>query len=192
MPLSARDLALRDLYLNGTSAGPVAWVCFQASLPAAGYAAYFLVPAASVDDAPHTHASVLTVASRSGDSTVTNGRISLTISAATGWMSGFADSSSGLTLPLSQSWAGYIGFDGNSTLNGSNQASGAYIFRPLHPVPVPIVPGPASVVLVSGPVVNEAQHSYGYVSQSTRLWARSAEVELDWTVGPVNVTDKQR
>ena len=127
VPLSARDIALRSLY--GGSTAPVQWLYFTGNLPAAGYSAFFLVPSAAVEDAPMTHASALRViAPQSGDSTITNGRITLTISAATGFLSTYTDTTTGITLPLSQSWQSYIGAT-NVTFNGSNQASGAYIFR---------------------------------------------------------------
>ena len=45
--------------------------------------AFFLVPSATVADAPHTHSSVLTtLGPAAGDSTVSNGRVTLTIDAA--------------------------------------------------------------------------------------------------------------
>ncbi len=185
VPLSARDAALRALY--NASATSVQWLCFTGALPAAGYAAFFLVPQAAAAAAPHTHASALAALRAGGgaDATITNGRLTLTIAAATGLLSGYADAATGVALPLAMSWAAYEGFDGNGTLNGSSQASGAYIFRPARPEADAIAPGPASVVLVTGPVVNEAQSELGYVSTTARLWAGGASAEVEWTVGPI-------
>jgi len=183
VPLTARDAALRAL--NGGSAAPVQWLCFTAALPAAGFAAYFLVPSAAA--VPTTAASV--VAPAAGDVVVSNGRLSLTVPASTGWPAFFADNSTGVALPLAQSWAWYEGFDGKTNLNGSNQASGAYIFRPATQTASPAAPGAAAVTLVTGPVVNMTFHEYGYVTQETRLWAGAASVEAEWTVGPVDVSD---
>ena len=95
------------------------------------------------------------------------------------------DSLTGVSLPLTQQWMSYVGFDGRSSLNGSKQASGAYIFRPASATPTTIIPGAATVITVTGPIVNESQHTYGYVSQSTRLWAGASNAEIEWTVGPV-------
>lgn len=160
--------------------------------PAAGFAAFFLVPSNTSSAAPHTHASkvvaLATAASGGSDAVVTNGRISLTISAATGFVSSFSDAEAGVTLPLAQSWAAYEGFDGLSVLDGSRAASGAYLFRPARQTPDPIAPGAAAVTLVSGPVVNEAQSVLGYISQAMRLWAGGADVEVEWTVGPVDLS----
>jgi lysosomal alpha-mannosidase len=37
--------------------------------------------------------------------------------------------------------------------------------------------------------VSEARSEYAFVSQSTRLWAGAASVEVEWSVGPVDVAD---
>ena len=44
--------------------------------------------------------------------------------------------------------------------------------------------------LVTGPIVNEFRSIYGYVTQSTRLWAGATAAEVEWTVGPVDISDK--
>ena len=192
VPLSQRDRELRQLY-NGSAAVQVAWLCFVGALPAAGFSSFFLLPKASLAEAPHTHLSTVVALGAGGsssqeDAQISNGRLTLNISAATGFLSYYEDAATHTALPLRQQWLSYIGFDGQSALRGSTQASGAYIFRPLSETPEPLQQGPASVLLVSGPVVSEAQSSYGYVTQATRLWAGSGSVEVEWTVGPVNVS----
>ena len=69
------------------------------------------------------------------------------------------------------------------------QNSGAYIFRPNLSTPFPIAD--ASVSLVSGgPVVQEIRQQFGtWASQTIRLWAGSPEVEIEWTVGPIDISD---
>jgi hypothetical protein len=188
VPLSPRDLALRALY-NATPGAQVVWLAFTAPLPAAGFSSFFIMPVAAHADAPHTHASVVTEAA--GDSTVTNGRLTLTASAATGFVSRYQDSSTGVDVPLAQSWSFYVGFDGNSSMDGSTQASGAYIFRPKTETATPIGAGPASLTLVTGPVVNEFVSSLAYVDQRTSLWAGADHAVVEWTVGPVDVSDGQ-
>lgn len=100
VPLTARDAALRALY-GGT---PVAmqWLCFTAALPAIGFAAYFLTPVAATGEAPATHASRVEAA-RPG-ATITNGRVTLAVSPTTGFIGGYADADTGVTLNLTQSW----------------------------------------------------------------------------------------
>ena len=189
VPASPRDLALRTLY-GGNAAVSTQWLCFVGDLPAAGFSAFFLVPSASAEGAPATHASVVTeLRAGAGDQTITNGRVTLTVSADTGFMSNFADSAAGVSVPLAQSWESYVGFDGRSKLNGSSQSSGAYIFRPRDAAPAPLAAGAATVQVVRGPVVSEFWSSYAYVDQSTRLWVGHGHAEVEWTVGPVDVSD---
>jgi len=189
VPLSERDLALRALY-NASASVNVSWLCFDAPLPAAGFASFFIIPTASTAEAPHTHESVLTrLRAGEGDATVSNGRLTLTASAATGFLSRYQDSTSGVDLPLAQSWAYYVGYDGNKSMDGSTQASGAYIFRPAAQTATPVAAGPATVSVVTGPVVNEFWSSLAYVTQRTTLWSNSEHVEVEWTVGPVDVSD---
>jgi hypothetical protein len=189
VPLSERDASLRALY-NATNASAAAaqWLCFSANLPAAGFAAYFFLPSNTTDGAPHTFASALSPMPAGGaDGSISNGRISINISAATGLPSAFADAQTGLSLALEQSWAAYEGFNGSFSKDGSSTASGAYIFRPARPAPDPIAAAPAAVILVSGPVLSEAWSSLAYVDQRATLWAGAASVEIEWTVGPVDV-----
>jgi hypothetical protein len=162
----------------------VQWLCFTAALPAAGFAAYFVVPSAAA--VPSTAASA--VAPAAGDARISNGRLTLTVAAATGWPSSLADAATGVALPLAQQWLAYEGYNGKAPLNGSSQASGAYIFRPAAQSAAPLRPGAAAVTVVTGPVVNLTYHEYGYVTQETRLWAGAASVEAEWTVGPVDVS----
>ena len=187
VPLSQRDAELRALArAPNAPAAAVQWLCFVAPLPAAGFAAFFLVPANTSQGAPFTHPSALAPLPPGGGS-ITNGRVTLNISGATGLLSAYADAATGVALPLAQSWAAYEGFDGASSLNGSAEASGAYIFRPARQDPDPIAPGAATTLLVTGPVVSEAQSALGYVTQAVRLWAGGdGRVEVEFTVGPVD------
>ena len=126
VPLSKRDQDLRKLY-GGNAGVATQWLCFTGDRPAAGFAAFFLVPHATAAAAPHTHASVVEpLRAGAGDQNISNGRITLTVAEATGFLSGFADATTGVSVPLAQSWESYVGFDGKSKLNGSSQSSGAY------------------------------------------------------------------
>jgi lysosomal alpha-mannosidase len=186
VPPSPRDAALRALY-NGTAA-PVQWLCFTGQLPPAGYAAFFLLPCNATGCAPFTHASAVTAPPGSAGAAVSNGRLTLTLSGATGFLSHYQDAATGVALPLTQSWAAYEGFNGASALNGSRAASGAYLFRPARSDPDALAPGlAAAVTLVTGPCVNLTYQEYGYVTQEMRLWAGAGDVEIEWTVGPVDL-----
>ena len=94
----------------------IQWLAFQASLPPVGFAAYFVTPASTVEEAPSTFASTVTEvsvgAADSTDSTITNGVLSLTFSAATGLLSSYANTAGGVSTPLTQSLWYYYSYPG--------------------------------------------------------------------------------
>ena len=202
IPATAADGALRTGYY-GAPAKPMAWLVWQAALPAAGSAAFFIT--ASATAVTETHVSTPTpmavrgarVGSRLRDQTLTNGVLTITISAATGMVSSYANAVSGVSTPLAQSFGFYnssIGEDAPD--DGSSdfrQASGAYIFRPNSSTLFPASAAPASVVIVTGPIVSEAQQVIApWISQTVRLWAGAATVDFEWTVGPIPRTGTQQ
>ena len=141
LPLSARDVSLRGAYYNVSNPNNVQWLAFQTSAaapaPPAGYAVYFIVPSATLEDAPLTAASVVRhVAVRgaggvrvggSADQTLTNGVLTLTFDGSTGLVRHWANAASGLSQALGQQYMWYNSSVGNAD---DGQASGAYIFRP--------------------------------------------------------------
>lgn len=209
IPASPADAALRTQYY-GAPATPMSWLVWQApSVPAVGYAAFFVTPTASVEEAPETHISVprrmltrragLLGMTRTkgkdgalvGDQTLTNGVITLTISSATGMVSSYANSATGVNVPLAQSWGWYnssVGDDApNDGTSDQHQASGAYIFRTNSSNFLPVAAGPATVDIITGPIVNEAQQviAAGWVTQVVSLWANQPHADFHWTVGPI-------
>lgn len=101
VPLSARDVALRALY-GGDNLTQIAWLCFETDLPAAGYTTFFLSPVTNGADAPGTSHSYSRKLSPRVDAQISNGRITLTVSAQTGFLSQYEDNATGLSLPLAQ------------------------------------------------------------------------------------------
>jgi len=193
VPLSQRDMALRALY-GGNMGVNVQWLAFIGEIPAAGYTAFFLTPCSEPSRAPSTHFSTIQSSpltplggdtTTEDDITLTNGILTLNVSSKTGFVVNWRHQLSGISVPLTQSWRVYEGANGTME-NGSNQASGAYIFRPLGGDP-PSLPGVPTLTLLSGPIVNETHSSLAYVSQATRLWLGASEVEFEWTVGPVDM-----
>lgn len=102
VPRSARDDALRTLY--GGAAVATQWLCFTAQLPAVGYAAFFVTPMSSAAAAHSTHASRVVAVPAAGNASITNGRLTLTVSADTGFLGGYADAATGVSLALTQAW----------------------------------------------------------------------------------------
>lgn len=67
----------------------------------------------------------------------------------------------------------------------------SYIFRPNNTEAIPVTTAPINVTIVSsGPVVWEARQVFAsWATQTVRLWAGSAAVEFEWTVGPIPFAD---
>jgi hypothetical protein len=206
LPLSPADLALRTGYYLDNSTTPVQWLAFQPSAPPAGFAVYFLVPAASASHAPLTAHSVVTTLEEElqgrggeGDSVLTNGVLTLTLDGVTGLVKAYANAATGLSQALAQELVWY-----NSSAETKHDCevgpdtcdwnSGAYIFRPFPQTPFPCSypnasAGPA-VIFVRGPVVNEARQVYAsWVSQVVRVWANDTAADFAATVGPITMTE---
>jgi len=199
VPASGADLSLRVGYYGAPAASKLVWVAFQApAVPALGFSAFFLTAASSAAEAPATFVSVARKlatgpkALRARDATLSNGAVTLTISAATGMVSNYADASMNVSTPLAQtffyynsSWGGDAPNDGT---NDYTQPSGAYIFRTNTSTNFPVQGGAAMVELVTGPIVNEARMTCAdnaWITQVVRLWAGAHSADFEMTVGPV-------
>lgn len=187
LPASPSDLSLRTQYYQAPSATPIAWLCFQGDMPAAGFSVFTITPVATLREAPNTHPTIITTADPSG-ANITNGVLTLTFDG-TGLLATYT-SPSIPTTPLVHSWGYYnssIGTDApKDGTPDSGQPSGAYIFRPnsstLFPLPTPFSNSP---VFLRGPVVSEVRGGGGWVSQVTRLWGGEAWADIEYTVGPI-------
>uniref|UniRef100_A0A2K5YQL8 Alpha-mannosidase n=1 Tax=Mandrillus leucophaeus TaxID=9568 RepID=A0A2K5YQL8_MANLE len=73
--------------------------------------------------------------------------------------------------------------------NESDQASGAYIFRPNQQKPLPVSRW-AQIRLVKTPLVQEVHQNFSaWCSQVVRLYPGQRHLELEWSVGPIPVGD---
>ena len=207
LPPSPADLALRTGYYRAPER-PMSWLAWQApSVPALGFAAFFLSPAATPQLAPSTHASArLRLPSGSADTQLSNGVLTLTFDGSSGLVSGLADAASGIALPLAQRLFYYrasagcplpplpcnIANDGTG-LSAYGQSATTYIFRPNSSTPAPLAPGgePVDLEVLRGPVLSEARQAWagGAASMVLRLWANASSVEAEWTAGPLPLGD---
>jgi Glycosyl hydrolases family 38 C-terminal domain/Alpha mannosidase middle domain/Glycosyl hydrolases family 38 C-terminal beta sandwich domain len=187
VPLSDRDTSLRTSYYNYTSTNPTQWLAFQATLPPVGYAAYFIVPSASFEDAPLTFLSNVEQVESGADSQITNGLLTLTFDGSSGQLIHWHNTQTNFDSPLSQTWSWYNASVGN---HDDGQASGAYIFRPNSSTAFPVAGAPVTVTLVTGPVLNAARQTFAsWLTQEVRLWANVATADIEYTVGPIPFKD---
>lgn len=177
-PVAPTDTQLREGYYQYAAGPPVAWLVFEASLPPMGFATYYLLPLPGeppVANAVPLHASGPNVS-------LSNGIVSLEFDTASGLLKSWTDFASQTTTAFTQALMWYNSSAGNADATDN---SGAYDFRPNSSTPFPI--GPVSTTIVaSGPVLYEALQVFSpWASQKIRLWASSATVEFEWTVGPI-------
>lgn len=196
LPLSPADAALRARY-GVANAANTQWLAFAAtSVPAAGFAVYFLTPAAVAAGAPSTHFSAVRSVPRAlkggAPNSITNGVLTVGFDASTGRMASYTDAASGTSVALSQDIRAYLPSQGDGA---SGQCSGAYIFRPDGNATVdPSGTAAWGLDLVTGPVVSEARQTAGgpaagWISSVARVWAGARDVEVEWTVGPIDVSN---
>ena len=92
------------------------------------------------------------------------------------------------TIGVKQFYGYYEGHAGHNNFF-ADRASGAYIFRPKTPKRRDFKPR-GEALMYEGPLFQEIQQEFSeYVSQSLRLYNDSADVEVDWLVGPIPIKD---
>ncbi|NXH38318.1 MA2B1 mannosidase, partial [Dicaeum eximium] len=92
----------------------------------------------------------------------------------------------GLSLPVFQSFYWYNASAGDALCP---QASGAYIFRPNSSTPIPVAKRAATRLLKTALVQELHQNFSAWCSQVLRLRPGQPYLELEWTVGPIPVSD---
>ncbi len=109
LPLTAEDSSLRSEYYAYKSLVPVQWLAFNSGpVPGMGFVALFLQPlggeeAAASATVISTPAAPTVAALRGGlasDTTLTNGVVSLTFDGTTGFLTSYASSETGISIPM--------------------------------------------------------------------------------------------
>jgi hypothetical protein len=104
-----------------------------------------------------------------------------------------SNSADGTSLSLQQEWGYYTSFDSTRghSADGSQQNSGAYIFRPSRPTQelVPIKPGKATMVKTAFGMIVETEFEQPWVKQTTRVFTSQPFVEIEYTIGPIPIED---
>uniref|UniRef100_A0A2K5VD45 Alpha-mannosidase n=1 Tax=Macaca fascicularis TaxID=9541 RepID=A0A2K5VD45_MACFA len=158
---------------------------FSASLPALGFSTY------SVAQVPRWKPQARTpqpIPRRSWSPalTIENEHIRATFDPDTGLLMEIMNMNQRLLLPVRQTFFWYNASVGD---NESDQASGAYIFRPNQQKPLPVSRW-AQIRLVKTPLVQEVHQNFSaWCSQVVRLYPGQRHLELEWSVGPIPVGD---
>lgn len=160
---------------------------FSASVPPLGFSVYTIQVAKMH---PRTPASRLTSqqphSSEPSSITIENEYIRARFDRRTGLLVAVQNLEKNLELPVYQGFYWYNASVGNRF---SEQASGAYIFRPEHPKPYAVSHWAQIQVLKRGLVQEVYQNFSAWCSQIIRLYPGERHLELEWTVGPIPLGD---
>jgi hypothetical protein len=151
---------------------------FPVEVPPMGFTTYVVQPSSS----SKTYYSEPKVNPKD-DTTLENQYLKVVFSASTGRLASITNKASGITLQVSQDYLWYNGSAGNNAM--SDQASGAYIFRPNISTPFPVLKGTPTITFYSGPFVQEVRQVWNssWVTQVVRLYYGSQHVEFESTIG---------
>ncbi|XP_064640290.1 lysosomal alpha-mannosidase-like isoform X2 [Lineus longissimus] len=162
------------------------------SLPPLGFSNYFFNYTTSLlfhqnEASRVTRDSTL---KKQDDIVIQNQHVSVSINPTTGMIESMTNKDKGITIPLQQSILYYSSFQGNQSAPKWRN-SGAYIFRPKEKFPLPTA-NSVKVTKVEGLHVTEVHQTMNeWATQVIRLYNNAKYVELEWTVGPIPVADKQ-
>ncbi|XP_066472931.1 lysosomal alpha-mannosidase [Tiliqua scincoides] len=165
---------------------------FQASVPPLGFTSYTISKLSGRDSGPskllkRLHNNEAKSGRKSPPWTIKNEHLRVLLDSKTGFLSEIQNLDKNISLPVSQNFFWYRAHPGDDM---GSQASGAYIFRPKNDEPFPIAPE-ARVYQVKTQVVEELYQEFSnWCSQVVRLYAGQPFVELEWTVGPIPIGDK--
>ncbi|XP_049732984.1 lysosomal alpha-mannosidase isoform X1 [Elephas maximus indicus] len=155
---------------------------FSASVPALGFSTY------SVSRVPKRTPKAHTYRPRpwSRVLVIQNEHIRASFNPDTGLLMKIENLDQNLLLPVRQAFFWYNASTGDYL---SPQVSGAYIFRPNQPEPLPVRRW-AETRLVKTALVQEVHQNFSaWCSQVVRLYPGQRHLELEWTVGPIPVGD---
>ncbi|XP_060578031.1 lysosomal alpha-mannosidase-like isoform X2 [Ruditapes philippinarum] len=162
---------------------------FQVKLPPLGFSTYFVSMSNSAMKKKQQK-PVKKMLKGNEDFVIKNEHISVKFDGRTGAMKSMTNLASGRELDVVQDIVYYLSHPGNCS-KPEFEPSGAYVFRPLHEKPETwkvSYPGDAS----QGPLVQEIYTKFSsWVTQVTRVYTGEKYTEIEWTVGPIPINDKQ-
>ncbi|XP_048198391.1 lysosomal alpha-mannosidase isoform X2 [Perognathus longimembris pacificus] len=154
---------------------------FSARVPALGFSIYSVARVSSRNPQARTKAFI-PQKSQAQVLVIENEYIRATFNPDTGLLMKIENIDKKLLLPVDQGFFWYNASIGDLE---SNQASGAYIFRPNEDRPLPVSRW-ARTRLVKTALVQEIHQNFSaWCSQVIRLYPGQRYLELEWTVGPI-------
>ncbi|KAL4583070.1 hypothetical protein LXL04_007634 [Taraxacum kok-saghyz] len=169
-------------YLGETpSNAPQYWLGFTASLPPLGFSTYIII--ISNAETSSTMSTVSTSDKISGETVVVGGgNLKLHFATNQGKLTRYTNDRSLVEGFMEHSYSYY------SAYNGTDQASGAYIFRPN--ATFPIKSQGQGFTIVRGPLMDEVhQELNSWIYQVTRVYKEKEHAEVEFTIGPIPIDD---
>ncbi|XP_065910012.1 lysosomal alpha-mannosidase-like [Dysidea avara] len=160
---------------------------FMATAPPLGYNTYFMRPATTGQQCV-----ISTVTYPTADISISNKQYKVTVDGGSGHVKEISNQVSGASVMLDHQFLWYWSSEGNN--KNSSQASGAYIFRPnsSDSYPVNNNTNKANITVAMGPVVQEVWQQFAsFASQVVRLYVGTGHVEMEYTIGPIPISDKK-
>uniref|UniRef100_A0A8D8QN90 Alpha-mannosidase n=1 Tax=Cacopsylla melanoneura TaxID=428564 RepID=A0A8D8QN90_9HEMI len=161
---------------------------FRASLPALGYASYFVTTApVSQENSKSNEMRAST------DMMIGTRMLGLEFNQTTGLITALLKNN--ISLPMTQSYGYYTGHVSDTGSNDMGEiSSGAYIFKPDNFVS--LSNGKVDLMVYKGPLVHEVHQTYSdpfsdssFVSQIIRIYKGEDHIEFEWLVGPIPISD---
>ena len=172
---------------------------FSASIPPLSWVTYFITeqatpshrhhkPHSTAHSAPHLRAEMTQVTAPYASTYIESDLLRVDFNDSTGLITSITDKASGVASPFTHDFAWYNSYQ-NESLPG--QLDGAYVFRPLNESAFSLATN-VTLRVAKGGLVQEVWQTFTpWLSQIVRVRQGSRVVELEWTVGPIPLSDHE-
>ncbi|KAL5717335.1 alpha-mannosidase [Ranunculus cassubicifolius] len=188
IPLANTSIRIRNYYVKAYSGElpsdtPKYWLAFLASVPPLGFSSYTVSGTKAEVSSSAISTSYTSQEGVNGTIQVGQGNLKLIYSVEEGKLTQYINNRTSVNAPIQQSYSFYSGYD------GSDQASGAYIFRPSGTYPLNSSKQ-GFVNVFRGPVLDEIhQQITPWIYQITRVYKAKEHAEVEFIVGPIPTDD---
>ncbi|KAF5790866.1 putative alpha-mannosidase [Helianthus annuus] len=183
-PLDNRYYHVQAYTGKTPSTTPHYWLAFTASVPPLGFSTY-IVSTAKDTDTSATVATVWNFTSDTGDriAVIGSGNLKLHFDTEEEKLTRYINNRTMVEESFEYSYSYYAGH------NSTNQASGAYIFRPNGKFPIKPA-GQKAFRVIKGPLLHELhQETKPWIHQLTRVYKDKEHAEMEFMLGPIPIDD---
>ncbi|KAL2533932.1 Glycosyl hydrolase family 38 protein [Abeliophyllum distichum] len=185
LPIVNATLAVRKYYASAytgelPSVSIKYWLAFEAVVPPLGFSTY-TISSGKISGKQTSYASD---GSQNDTIEIGPGNLKLIYSGNEGKLIQYVNNRNLVKVSLEQSYSYYAGVDFDS-----DQATGAYIFRP-NGTSFPLQSEKIPLTVLRGPLFDEVHQRFSsWIYQITRVYKEKEHVEVEFTVGPIPIDD---